>query len=237
MWFGWRHCSPFELDVRAVGVFRILFAVTLLVDQVGRLGDWDAFHSASGVVPLLESRDWHSPWHWSLYWVSEGLVAPVVLEAVRFGATVMLGLGIRPRLSAFVLFVVLTSLATRNPLILHGGDRVLIVVAFFAAFLPLGGAWSLERLWVGGDREATVRSAGTVAYVVQVLLVWFMAGIHKTGPQWWSDGTAISMALHLEAFVTEFARLWRGYDWLLQPLTFVVFWVECLGPVLALVPV
>ena len=54
---------------------------------------------------------------------------------------------IRSRLSAAVLFVVLASFAVRNPLVVNGGDRVLVVMTFFAAFLPLGGVWSLERLW------------------------------------------------------------------------------------------
>ena len=233
---AWGYGSPFVLDVRAVGVFRILFAATLLVDQVAGFGDWHALRSNAGLVPLSDSRDWHSPWHWSVYWLSDGPVLPVALELVRLVATVTLAVGIRSRLSAFVLFVVLSSLATRNPLVLYGGDRVLIVMAFFGSFLPLGGAWSLERLWSARAPERAVCSAGTVAYVVQVLLVWWMSGLHKTGPQWWSDGTALSMALHLEAFVTEFGRLWRGYDWLARPLTFVVVWIECVAPLLVLVP-
>ena len=63
---------------------------------------------------------------------------------------------------------------------------------------------------------------GTVAYVVQVLVVWLMSGLHKTGAEWWPDGTAVSMSLHLEAFATEFARVWRGYDSFAQPLTITV---------------
>ena len=58
----------------------------------------------------------------------------------------------------------------------------------------------------------------------------------KTGPEWHTTGTAISMALHLEVFATEFARLWRDWDWLTVPLTLFVFWLECLAPLLALLP-
>ena len=131
----WRYGSPFVLDVRAVGIFRILLGLTILVDQFARLANWHAFHSEAGLVSLADSRDWHGPWHWSLYWLSEGPLLPVALEGVRFVATVTLAVGVRSRLSAFVLFLVLSSLAVRNPLIVHGGDRVLIVMAFFAVFL------------------------------------------------------------------------------------------------------
>ena len=194
--------SPFALDVRAVGIFRILLASTILADQLLRLSEFDAFLLGAGLVLVTDSREWNGACYWSLYWLGEGPLVPLVLEAVRLVATVTLALGIRSRLSAFVLFLVLASLATRNPLVLYGGDRLLIVMTFFGAFLPLGGAWSFDRRWHWGEREATVASAATTAYVVQVLLVWFMAGLHKSGPQWWSDGTAGSMELHLEVFAS-----------------------------------
>ena len=43
--------SPFLFDVRAVGVFRILLAGTVLFDQLIRAVDWRAFHSAGGLSP------------------------------------------------------------------------------------------------------------------------------------------------------------------------------------------
>ena len=228
--------SPFLLDLRAVGLFRVLLALIILLDQIVRLCDWHAFHGVSGVVSLADSRAWDSPWVWSLHWLSDAPILPYVLEAARLLATLALLLGIRPRLSAFVLFVLLASVATRNPLPLQGGDKVLVVMTFFAVFLPLGQWGSLERLWFGASAATSHRSPATVAYAVQILLVWFMAGIMKTGEQWWSSGTAVSMALHLEAFATEFARLWRHWDWFLQPLTLFIFVLECLAPLLALVP-
>ena len=230
------EANPFRLDVRAIGVFRVLLALVILLDQVVRLCDWQAFHSVFGVVTPVDSRTWDNPWVWSLYWLSDGPVLPYVLEVARLLATIALLLGIRSRLAAFVLFVLLASIAARNPLLLQGGDKVLVVMTFFAVFLPLGQWASLERLWFGTRPQLSYRSAATMAYVIQILLVWFMAGILKTGEQWWSSGTAISMALHLEAFTTEFSRLWRDWDWLLQPMTLFVFYLECLAPLLALVP-
>ena len=109
-------------------------------------------------------------------------------------------------------------------------------MTFFAFFLPLGQKYSLERLWFGAKPQLSYRSVATVAYVVQILLVWFMSGILKTGEQWWDSGTAISMALNLELFATEFSRLWRSWDWFLQPLTYFVLVLEVLAPLLALVP-
>ncbi|MDE0658803.1 MAG: hypothetical protein OXI79_04045 [Gammaproteobacteria bacterium] len=228
--------SPFLFDVRAVGLFRILLAGTILFDQLIRADDWLAFHSASGLVSAADSRAWDSPWLWSVYWLSDGPLLPVVLEGLRVLATLALLFGVRSRLAAFVLFVLLASIAARSPLLLQGGDTVLVVMTFFAAFLPLGQRFSLSRLWFGETPAPYVCSAATLAFAVQILLVWFVAGILKIGDSW-LGGAAISMALHLEAFTTETARLWRHWDWLTQPLTLFVFWLECLAPLLALVPV
>ena len=223
-------------DLRAVGVFRILLAATILVDQVNLLGDFRAFHSASALVSAEDSRTWGSPWLWSLYWLSDGALLPVVLEVLRFVASIALLFGIRSRLAAFALFALLASVAARNPLPLQAGDTLLVVMTFFAAFLPLGERFSLARLWFGAPPPPLYRSAATVGYSVQVLLVFFKAGILKTGEAWWSDGTAVSMAVHLEAFATETARLWRHWDGLARALTGLVFWLECLAPLLALAP-
>ena len=109
-------------------------------------------------------------------------------------------------------------------------------MTFFAAFLPLGERFSMARLWFGAPVPPLYRSAATAGYAVQVLLVFFMAGILKTGEAWWPDGTAISLAVHLEAYVTETARLWRHWDGPARALTGLVFWLECLAPLLALAP-
>ena len=228
--------SPFVFDLRAVGVFRILLAATILVDQLNQLGDFRAFRSAAGLVSAEDSRAWGSPWLWSLYWLSDGTLLPVLLEALRFAASVALFFGIRSRPAAFLLFALLASVAARNPLPLQGGDTVLVVMTFFAAFLPLGERFSLARLWFGAPAPPLYRSAATAGYAVQVLLVFFMAGILKTGEAWWRDGTAVSMAVHLEAYATETARLWRHWDGLARALTGLVFWLECLAPLLALAP-
>ena len=184
------EASPFRLDLRSIGLFRVLLALVILLDQVVRISDWRAFHSTSGLVSLSDSHTWESPWLWSIYWLSDAPILPYILEVLRLLATIALLFGIRSRLSAFVLFVLLASVAARTPLILQGGDKVLIVMTFFAVFLPLGQWASLEHLWFETRPKLSHRSAASVAYVVQVLLVFFMAGVLKTGEQWWSTGTA-----------------------------------------------
>ena len=116
-----RDASPFLLDLRAVGLFRVLLAVLILVDQIVRLCDWNAFHSVFGVLSLADSRSWGNSWVWSLYWLSDAPILPYILEIVRLLATITLLFGIRSRASAFVLFVLLASVAVRNPCCFRAG--------------------------------------------------------------------------------------------------------------------
>ena len=226
----------FEVDIRALGIFRIALGLIVLVDQSVKLMDWHAFLGPDGLAAReisLEIVGWQS---WSIYWMTEHRGWPYVLEVARGVAGVLLVFGVRSRTMAGITFVLVISSINYNALYMYGGDLVLAVSLFFAMFLPIGGRYSLEALWHGQDTRRSFRSIGSAAYVTQVLLIFFMAGIMKTHPSWTSDYTAISMALHLEQFATESARLWRQYDTLTQILTFIVIWIEWVGPVVAILP-
>ena len=237
MQLGWRQRIGWsEIDTRGTGIFRIALGVMLLADQLARMANWSAFHGVGGIASYEMSQQIEGPWVWSVYWLTQHQGWPILLEAARLAATLLLIAGIRSRLMAGILFVLVVSLANHNPMILQGGDRVLIVTVFFAVFLPLGGRYSLEALWHGREERRSVQSLGTGAYTLQVLLVFFMAGIMKTDPRWTTEFTAVSMSLHLEAFVTETGRLWREYDTLAQVMSFIVIWIEWLAPVVTIVP-
>ena len=226
----------FELDMRAIGLFRIALGLVVLADQLVRLLDWSALHGSGGFSSRELAREWEGAWVWSVYWLSDSPLLPILIDIVRVPVTVMLILGIRSRTMALVLFVIVSSVINYNLLPIQGGDRVLTVMLFFSVFLPLGARFSLESMWHGPDERRSFRSMGSAAYAVQVLLVFFVSGILKTHPSWTTDFTAISMAIHLEVFATETARLWRHLDFATQALTFVVIWIEWLAPVIALLP-
>ena len=231
-----QQVKMFELDLRAIGVFRIALGIIVLADQIVRLNDWQAFNGPDSFGSRELAIEWEGAWIWSLYWLSESPLLPYILEAARLGATLLLILGVRSRTMAFVVFVLVSSVINHNLTLIQGGDRVLTVMLFFSVFLPLGSRYSLEALWHGPSKKKSVRSIGTAGYMIQVLLVFLVSGLLKMHPAWTSDYTAISMALHLEAFATETARLWRHLDEVTKGLTFVVIWIEWLAPVVALSP-
>lgn len=126
-----------------------------------------------GVLPraaLLELRE--TVW-FSLHRMS----GEAWLQATLFGAAaicaVALLLGVRTRVATVARWLLLVSLHTRNPYLLPAGDTLLRLYLFWAMFLPLGAACSMNRAL---DRSGTrpvprVRTVSAVALLAQVVLV------------------------------------------------------------------
>ena len=81
-------------------------------------------------------------------------------------------------------------------------------------FLPTGKRWSLDRLLGRTARAAkkTIASPATLAYIVQIVIIYFWSGLLKTGAAW-HDGTAVYYALSVDQLVRplgEHLRTWRA---------------------------
>src|SRR5262249_54576040 len=130
---------------------------------------------------------------------------------------------------------------------------------FWALFLPLGAVFSLDaalsrgqgsgvRSQEGGRSASTltpdpcpltpgrVVSAGSVAFILQVCLVYWFAAVWKWAPVWRTEGTAVFHALHVDHLTTRFGRWLLGFPDLLKLLTFATLVLETLGPVCLFVP-
>ena len=157
----------FELDTRSIGLFRIALGLVLLADQFIRMTDWHAFHGPDSIMSEEHGHRLEGVWVWSVYWITEHRALPDAVEVVRFIVEIALVAGIRSRLAALILFVIVASVNNYNPLLLHGGDRLLGGMVFFAALLPLGGRYALESLRDGRHTAQGYRSVTSAAYPVR----------------------------------------------------------------------
>jgi hypothetical protein len=224
-----------EIDLRSLGLFRIGVATALLVDLASRARDFDALYGASGVLPpglartlwdrrvALSLFTWIAPWP-SLLWAGLGLLAL---------AAVCLALGLAPRLSAAAAWVLLAALQDRNPALYMSGDRYLLLLLMWCALLPTGARLSLRPAPPG---VTAIRSWAGAGLLIQILLVYVLTGLKKTGAPW-SDGTALWYALNEDQYVTAAGRWLRSQTTLIEALPLVVKRVEIFGPLLVLLPV
>jgi hypothetical protein len=111
------------------------------------------------------------------------------------------------------------------------------MLLFWGMFLPWGRVWS----WDARGKPAPVRldyfSAATVAYIVQISLLYWCTALLKTGPEWTTTGTALYYAFSLDQLLLPVGRLLYPYPALLRGLTFATYYLELLLPFALFLPV
>lgn len=229
--------KTFTLDLRALALFRIGMAALLLIDLYTRATDLEAHYSNSGVLPLsaLFNFSWN-PYFFSFHTTS-GLWQ---VQALYFGLAtifaVCLLLGFKTRIATVLSWVFILSLQNRNPMILQGGDDLVRMLLFWSIFLPWGAFYSLDARNSGVPEKISYCSAATVAFVLQIFLLYFCTALLKHAPEWGQDGTAIYYALSLDQILLPVGKLFYPYYNLLKGMTFGVYYTEMLLPFLLLFP-
>lgn len=230
----------FCLDLRSLGLMRILLGATLLVDLVVLRLPWlghfytDAGVLARGALPTVHDR----AWTWSPHFLSGGLPWQLALHLVGVGAALGLLLGWRTRACQVVAWLFVCSLQARNPMIMDRGDFTLRLLLFWSLPLPLGARFGLDAARGAtppprSDRRSDVFTAG---FVCQLVLLYLFAALHKTGPEWTRDGTALAYSLSMRELVRPLGTWLLAFPELLRFLTTAVLGLEYAAPLALLSP-
>lgn len=253
--YGWFE-QRYGLDLRSLALFRLATGYMLLYDLFSRALDLRAHYTDVGI--LTRERlvgGWGQKLFYSLHTFGGDTTSQAALFAVATVFAAMYFVGYRTRLASIVSWILLCSVQGRNYIVLQGGDDMLRVMLFWAMFTPLGARFSVdavlarrlwEKQWLAHAPEAPVPSRrlpkrvlslATTVLVLQLLTVYFVSAALKTGPTWHQDGSAIHLALHHHAFVTRIGRLVAQLPvQILQGMTWQVWWLELVGPLLFFVP-
>ena len=232
-------CVVVGIDLRTLALFRVLLGVYLLADLVGRARDLTAHYSDFGLMPRGEAVAFLSSSSWSFHLAGGSAVfqgALFVLGGVFAG---MLALGWRTRLATFASWALLLSLQNRNTMILSGEDNLALLLLFWSMFLPLGARASVDAA-LNSDappRSNAFVSVATAALLIQGMSMYLFSALLKSDPIWVPDGTAVYYALQLDYLATPFALWFRQFEALLQGLTYYVWGLELIGPILIFSPI
>lgn len=248
-----------SVDTRALGVFRIAFAVVLLTNLYDRASDFGlvSFYSNEGVLPnhyaiFLRLQ----PGYWSML-LGLSTPAEVTVGFALIGLVYTLYLvGWHTRLMQLLVLICVESLNFRFLVVQHGGAVVVNIVAALSLFLPVGERYSLDALLksLRTGHDATVEALGarrwpalararvaSLAFLVlclQFAVIYFFNTIHKTGPSW-RDGSAVHDLAWVNRLATPVAIWLRTHG--LQYASPVLSWgtlvVEGALPLLILSPV
>jgi hypothetical protein len=116
---------------------------------------------------------------------------------------------------------------------------LLYLLLFWGIFLPLGARFSVDSALNESARAAPNRyfSMATLALLVQAMCVYTFGALLKTGVAWIPQGTAVYYALNIDYLVTPFAVWFRQFPDMLQFLTYFVWSLELLAPILMFSPI
>ncbi|MDF2379179.1 MAG: DCC1-like thiol-disulfide oxidoreductase family protein [Candidatus Gracilibacteria bacterium] len=229
----------FGLDLRSLALFRVSLGILLICDLINRGWYLVAHYTDFGVLPrhaLLEY--FANEWHISLHLANGTVGFQVLMFAIAFIFALMLLFGYKTRLATIVSWFLLISLQLRNPMVLQGGDNFFKMLLFWAMFLPLGAKFSIDAALRGVEtkHDKPFLSMGSVGLYTQIMLVYWVAVLHKSGPEWWGEGTAVYYTLQIDQLARPFG-LWLGqFAFFTTFFTrLVIFW-QSIGPLLLLNP-
>ena len=222
------------LDRRSLAVFRIAAGCLLIADAGLRSRDFWLFLSPQGVFPLPVLREYLGPGCWSLSFLSGDLRWQGLVLAFEAAAGLLLAIGLFTPLACLLAWVAWVSLLRRTAPALNAGDYWLACLLFWGIFLPLGDRWSADARRRQPPGDSDVCSPASLAFVLQVLVVYLIAGWSKLGGAW-LEGTAVGFALSPHDHGTPWGAGLGKISWLIRPLTWGTVALELLGPLAYLI--
>ncbi|ELY91203.1 HTTM domain-containing protein [Natrinema altunense] len=222
----------FEIDLRALAAFRIALGTLVIVDLLLRSRHLTAFYTDDGVLPLEALFSDYSSVY-SLHAISGEAWVQAVLFVVAGCFAFAMVVGYRTRLATLVSWLLLLSLHTRNPMVLNGGDALFRMLLFWAIFLPLGERWAIDARRTNRDRT-TVASVGTMAVLLQPLLMYASNAIHKYRGDSWMAGDAIAKTFRADQFTILLGNVIADQILLLRVFTYLWVGLILLSPLLVI---
>jgi hypothetical protein len=112
---------------------------------------------------------------------------------------------------------------------------MLRVLLFWSMFLPLGAAWSLDARRRSRPSSLVVATPATVAFIVQLALVYWFAGLAKWNDAW-LRGDALAQVFSFQFYGQPLGGYLVEFPALTSWLSRGVVCLELLGPCLLFVP-
>ena len=222
-------------DLRSLALLRIAAPSVYLCELLLHWKYIEAYYTDNGLLPRPGIFEGSS---WSIYLAFGSLDGAHFLYVCQILALLCLILGWRTRWASLACYVFTTSLQNRFPA-LPGWEAEIRLLFLIGCFLPWGTWASLDARGESTPRPVFVVSAATVAWRLQVVILYLASGLLKGGPGW-QDGTAVEVSLASDAYATSFG-LWvlahlKHHPQSLVVLNYAVPLLEIFAPLFLLSP-
>ena len=232
-----RLCGTVQIDARALGAFRIVLGLLLVVKFWGTVPrNFEQVYSpTTGILGNCFAENYQQAYpHSTLLFDVRSDGAIWAFCGVAGLVMLLFMLGLYPRLMALLGSILLWLFNDRYQMVWFGWEQYAQVLLFVSIFLPSG-----DRLGLFPPRNAPSGNAlgGPLVFVMlfQIAFIYFFNGISKNGDHW-MDGSAVQFALgSAEGQLSAGAWLMQQ-DGLGKLLTYGTLAWEILFPVLLFMP-
>ena len=193
---AWRFDEWLAVDLRTLALFRVVLALAVIVNAAILLQETTAFFSDQGIYPRSLAIEASQTWSWSLYFLNgqAGFASLLLLATIGMASAMLLGW--RTRWATVITWVLVASQVNRTTLINSGADIQLVVLLFWAMFLPLGARFSVDSALIRHPPQASRHfSIAGVAVMLQVMYLYFFGALLKHGAEWTTSFNAVYYAL------------------------------------------
>ncbi|SDW77433.1 Vitamin K-dependent gamma-carboxylase [Marininema mesophilum] len=169
-----------------------------------------------GLVTLFQLTD--SSWFLDMVYFS-GIIV-----------TILFIIGYRTRLFSILAFIIIWSIYFRNPYVTNGGENILRLEMFYLLFANAGAYFSIDS-WLKKRRgtpsapkfasllpyQSVLHNFAVAAIIVQLLYMYFTAGIYKVMGPMWQNGTAVYYAMRVQDYVWPGVseKVWSSEEFIL----------------------
>jgi len=207
----------FTVDVRSLGLFRILFGSVLLLDLARRWSELRFWYVNTGILPN-HTLLWRPPAGnmFSLFFTVSNVQEAELAFLLCALVYLCFVFGYRTRTVQLLVVLVRVSLNSRLAVLENGGDMVMDLLCLFTVPLPLGTRFSFDAVAAAKEAESkatplepqptTFASLAVLGFLLQFSAVYLFNASAKSGPAW-QDGSAVHYALHQDKLVT-WAGVW-----------------------------
>lgn len=229
-----------NLDLRSLGLFRLLLGFVLLFDLLGRLFIINDFYTDFSAIPrgpLIS--DLSNSYFFSVFHLAGKSFYIYFLCFMAALSYLSLAIGYKTKIANFLSWFFFVSFSARAPILSHGGDDLIRLSLFWLFFLPSGSYFSIDQIKSKLKPNPSVLNLSSLVFVFQLITMYFFTALLKVHPRWMSEGSAIYYALELDQFLTSFGFLFRELTslHLLKFLTQVTFWIELIVPFFIFIPI
>ncbi len=200
------HALPIDIFRVLVGLLSSAYFFHLFA----QVGD---FSGPDGLIDHNLTRQLF--WYTRMGLFEPGMTAEMFRFVFLFAAIASWGLviGYRVKPIAAALFLIAVSAYRWNFIVIYVDDAIMHLVLFWLMLLPIGRTLVLSE-WLRDRNSAVERwkqemvSGGTVhCFLVNIALVYLVAGLWKWTSPMWRDGTALYAALRMP--ISYAPDLWR----------------------------